>query len=369
MELDILHLATSNVAGIALRLVQAERAAGLRSRLVTLTPSLQRFGDDICLNAPWTQAGWHRLTYPLRGIEPMAHRRADRGVIPFQRPDPWPFSWLSAARDRLWLKRLDAAVSPAERESVKLMVLHGGRGITRSGIEVRRAVERGIPLVLFYYGQDLRMIGADRWIDSHAALGFTFEFDHTLYHPDLHFLFYPYELESLPPRRATGGSLPRVAHAPTKRAYKGSQAIVPVLEKLAAEGLLEMVLIEGRPHAEALEIKASCDLVIDQLTDLGYGLNAVEALGMGIPVMTQLEPDFAALLGDHPILHVTAETLESRLREWLTGWTGDRSPDAHCLAWVRERHAISAVTARIADVVREKRPSDLSGWPNPALCG
>lgn len=75
----------------------------------------------------------------------------------------------------------------------------------------------------------------------------------------------------------------RIAHSPTKRAYKGSDVFVRAVKALQSRGLaVEMVMIEGRSHGEALRLKATCDAVFDSFW-LGLQGSGLEAGAMGLP--------------------------------------------------------------------------------------
>jgi hypothetical protein len=76
----------------------------------------------------------------------------------------------------------------------------------------------------------------------------------------------------------------RIGHAPTDRAIKSTDAFLAACEKLADTHPVEVVLIEGKTWAECLKSKGTCDVYFDQVL-LGYGNNAIEAWGMGIPVV------------------------------------------------------------------------------------
>jgi len=76
----------------------------------------------------------------------------------------------------------------------------------------------------------------------------------------------------------------KIAHSPTNRAVKGSHYIIQALENLKKSHPIEIILIEGMPNKEALEICKQADLVIDQVLVGWYGGFAVEAMRMGKPV-------------------------------------------------------------------------------------
>jgi len=79
----------------------------------------------------------------------------------------------------------------------------------------------------------------------------------------------------------------RIVQCPTDNppVYKSTAALEAAVAKLRAEGMdIELVVVRDRPWAEAMAIKATADIYFDQVK-LGYGCNAVEAWGMGIPVI------------------------------------------------------------------------------------
>lgn len=92
----------------------------------------------------------------------------------------------------------------------------------------------------------------------------------------------------------------RVAHAPTFRTLKGTAALERAIVQLQDEGLpVELDIIEQVSWAECLRRKAAADVFVDQLL-LGYGCNAIEAWGMGLPVIAGVDPERAASM-NHPI--------------------------------------------------------------------
>lgn len=110
----------------------------------------------------------------------------------------------------------------------------------------------------------------------------------------------------------------RIAHSPTDRWLKGTDAVLEAVERLADRGLpVELDLIEGVTWQECLARKAQADILVDQLR-LGYGLSAIEAWGMGIPVVAGVEdPGTRARMvetfGSLPFMDATPDTLTDRL--------------------------------------------------------
>lgn len=94
----------------------------------------------------------------------------------------------------------------------------------------------------------------------------------------------------------------RLAHAPTNRAAKGSDAVfnaVEILQKEYGKDKIVLDCIENIPHSAAVARYAQCHLVIDQLRVGWYGALAVEAMRLGKPTLVYLrEEDFHFLPTD-----------------------------------------------------------------------
>lgn len=156
------------------------------------------------------------------------------------------------------------------------------------------------PLVITHHGTRFRNRPADVLAEqrAHGAIGLAATLDLWLLAPDeLEWLPAPYDLDWLVNfrgdcRRDDGDPL-RIGHAPTNRAIKSTAAFLAACDKLGRETPVEVVLIEGQSWAECLRLKARCDVYYDQVT-LGYGNNAIEAWGMGCPVVAGAADDTLA---------------------------------------------------------------------------
>lgn len=156
------------------------------------------------------------------------------------------------------------------------------------------------PILLHHHGSLLRQQYKDllNWAYRHNAVQAVSTVDLMRYSPELHWLPTAYDVDWLQefgrehrgaPRRAT-----RVVSAPTNRTYKSTDALEVAVAQLQRDGLdVELVIIEGMPWLDAMQIKATADIYFDQVAyDIGdkhypggYGCNAIEAWGMGIPVI------------------------------------------------------------------------------------
>ena len=119
---------------------------------------------------------------------------------------------------------------------------------------------------------------------ARKAIGLASTLDLWLMAPDdLEWLPAPYDGEWLRSFRKPADVL-TIAHAPTNRKIKSTAAFEAACDRLAKLIPIRVLVIENQPWTECLRLKGQADIYFDQ-TQLGYGNNAIEAWGMGIPVI------------------------------------------------------------------------------------
>lgn len=122
-----------------------------------------------------------------------------------------------------------------------------------------------------------------------------------------------------------------VAHAPTHRGVKGTPLILDACRGLQAEGInFELDLIEGVTRAQARARYERADLVVDQLLAGWYGGVAVEVMALGRPTIAYLrQGDLdclpAEMRAQLPVIEATPATITEVLRRWLTERRGELS--------------------------------------------
>jgi glycosyltransferase involved in cell wall biosynthesis len=114
----------------------------------------------------------------------------------------------------------------------------------------------------------------------------------------------------------------RIVHAPTNREIKGTEHVLAAVERLRGRHDVELRLVEGLPHAEAMQLYRDADLVIDQLRIGWYGGFAVEAMAMGKPVVCHIADEDLELVPEAmrralPIVRATPESLPDVLDDLL----------------------------------------------------
>lgn len=114
--------------------------------------------------------------------------------------------------------------------------------------------------------------------------------------------------------------LVHIATSPTDRSLKGTDVLEASVARLAARGLpVALDVIESVLWPECLARKARADVFVDQF-ELGYGLSAVEAWGMGLPVVAgvtdpEVRARMVARFGGLPFIDARPDTLDEILAE------------------------------------------------------
>jgi len=114
----------------------------------------------------------------------------------------------------------------------------------------------------------------------------------------------------------------RVLHSPNHRGVKGTEFLVAAVETLRAEGLdVELVLLERVQNHEVLARMRTADILAEQFVMQFHGLNGIEGLAMGLPVLANLTMDDYlqvlrrfSFLDECPVVAAAPETLTDVLR-------------------------------------------------------
>ncbi|RTZ94405.1 MAG: hypothetical protein DSY36_03585, partial [Candidatus Neomarinimicrobiota bacterium] len=191
-----------------------------------------------------------------------------------------------------------------------------------------------------YHGQDLRTRGVLQEIDKASKLNMTSEVDLLNKHPDMKYMFLPFDTNQFSPNVVLNDPI-RICHCPSNRYYKGSDAIIPICEKLVEEQKIEFILLENKPFEEVQSIKQTCDILIDQVHNRGgwgYGMNSVEALAMGLCCVTELVPEYVGFIPDHPFVNVTGDTLYETLVDLISNNEKIKEYQQKGQSWVQNHH-------------------------------
>jgi glycosyltransferase involved in cell wall biosynthesis len=338
--MKILHIAAEHVSG-TLSLFQAEhRRRGNECRYVTFFHSRYQFPEDVCLNLPFMpDKRWvrfvKRAVMGLGGANP--HRvRAEHP--PLWNPPSLEKS-LFALRDRFLRPHLEAAIEKYRLDDFDIYHLDGGLEFYRDARFLKKRIAAGKKVVCFYHGTDLRNRGILPAIDELTHLRLTSEWDLLELDPRLEYLYLPVDVSRLPAKKSESQRGIKICHA-ARNIYKGTKHLVRVVHELQRKYDIELILLRNLPYKDALKAKSECDIFVDQLTNeggWGYGMSSVEALAMGMPVVTNIPPQMLDKLTDSPFVLATSENLADVLtpliqdkqrmaeigkkgQQWVTRW-------------------------------------------------
>jgi glycosyltransferase involved in cell wall biosynthesis len=170
-------------------------------------------------------------------------------------------------------------------------------------------------------------------------------------------------LDDWHPSPTEPGDVLRVAHAPSKRAVKGTQAVLDAVESLRGRGVpVELDLIEGVPNAEARQRYAAADVVVDQLRVGWYGMFAIESMALAKPVVVYLDEQGAAETEEAFGLELPlVRADESSIVDVLAGLVEVRAelPELgrRSREYVERVHAHTAVARRVLEIYERVMPA------------
>jgi hypothetical protein len=315
------------VAGIPRALAAAEREVGLDS--------------------------WSVSFYPNAAGEHADETVFDRTMSPLQR---------EARRWRLVRRALNdfdvvhfnfgLSLMPSSHSTANGGIRRSLYGLYARGFEFRDLAwlkRRGKAIVVSFLGDDARQVDVSRTIFdiTHAAGAPTHDDDRKrraiaafartadrifAVNPDLlHFLpdraeFLPYAAVDLRAWKVleTSNEVPRVVHAPSDRAVKGTRFVLEAVQQLQSDGVrFEFELVEGRTRSEARHAYERADLLVDQLLAGWYGTLAVELMALGKPVVAfvrqgDLHYIPPQMRDDLPIVSAMPESIYDVLKHLLT---------------------------------------------------
>jgi hypothetical protein len=148
-----------------------------------------------------------------------------------------------------------------------------------------------------------------------------------------------------------------VGHAPTNRDLKSTEKLLEACDKLG----VRVRLIERKTWHQCLTEKGQVDVLFDQ-TQLGYGHNAIEAWGMGIPVIAgapartlqRMTETFGLLpfLDAHDSVESIARAIEVLMLPEGAAYWGNRGLQ-HVTHWHDGRESVARLT-RIYEGLAER---------------
>ena len=206
------------------------------------------------------------------------------------------------------------------------------------------------PKVMYHLGEEFRL-NAEGYMARCRSEGIpqlVTTFDLLAYGPDLAWLPMVCDTERMERERQAYRPGPRVRVMQTPAARGPNYT--DEFEALMAGVDVDLDIVEGVPWAESLRRKAQADILFDSF-DSWYGLSAIEAMGMGVPVVcgtdgTGTDARIVRILGDLPYLAVRRDTVAERIALFEPGLRANYAQRGREI--VERFHAEAKVVERLA---------------------
>jgi glycosyltransferase involved in cell wall biosynthesis len=144
---------------------------------------------------------------------------------------------------------------------------------------------------------------------------------------------------------------PLVVHAPSNLEKKGTRLVVEACEQLP----VDLDVVHGVPHDEAVERFKRADIVVDQLHYLWHGVFAIESMAYGKPVVTHLDADAVRQTEEGfgvkvPIVAATKDDLVEKLRPLVESFELRKRLGQEGRAYVERVHDLDKVADRFIEI-------------------
>ncbi|MFQ5498607.1 MAG: hypothetical protein ACE5FH_02950 [Candidatus Zixiibacteriota bacterium] len=355
--MKILYISPENYTGVLNLFIKGHRELGHESMLITFFRAKNLYEEDTCLELPFVgHQNWFVTFKKLIGAGSLKIPETGTNERIFWEPG-FVERQLLKVRDKMWTPIIEKAAKEHSFWDYDIFHLEGGMSFFRDGRDIFSLKKAGKKIVSSYHGLDLRMRGAVKPIWDATDLHVTCEFDLYQRYPEVEYLFLPFDADAVPRANPPAGKI-RICHAPRIRSVKGTNRIIRVIEELERVLPVELVLIENKSHSEAIRLKASSHIAIDQIAsgEMGYGVNSLESLAMGISTVTNLSPAYQDFIPDHPFILAEPNTLKKVLRELILDTDMRRMYAEKGPPWIRKRHHWLSVARYMHSLYRDR------GW-------
>ncbi len=356
---SVLHIAPENTAGVPYNVMNMQNMFGMKARLLTFYKIPYDFPEDVCLNLPlprskvamkWREFKQANLQNKVKEdhIDIWTH-------LPYFSPKNQAEKAYMKLRENRNKPKFLKALEEMEPDSFDIIHFDGGIDFFSDSHLAKAFKLKGKKIVNCYFGDDLRTRGIVREMDEISDLNLTFEYDHTLRHPNINFLFFPFDNSNIPyidDKVYNSGNKIRIIHSPTHRIVKGTPEIIAAIDKVKQHKDIEFLLIENTPREELLKIKETCHIAIDQIGNrggTGYGINSLETLSMGLPTITGMNCGMDTWLPENPFIAADKDTLAERIIELVDSAELRQAKREASRKWVDKYHSYRSVFAKLTE--------------------
>ena len=244
------------------------------------------------------------------------------------------------------------------------------------GVDVKLLRKKQKPFVIEFWGSDIRLYELERkrnpyftgdnatnqerkrnrlkfWSDHTDEVIFS---DHSAdiflkpYFKKIHVVGQRIDTKRfLPNYPSPENTKPKIVHAPSVKATKGTEYVTAAIEKLRKMGMdFEYIEVFGVTHKEAIEIFNQADIIIDQLLMGSHGAFACEAMALGKPVICYILDELLGTYPDgFPVVNANPDTIAAVLEELLCSPEKRYEIGMKSRAYVEKVHDIRVVAKKL----------------------
>lgn len=342
--MKILYISPENTVGTLSIWKKAHEEQGNECNFITLYKTRHRYDEGICFNLPLISSKIfyrtirHNYYKIYRGS--LGDYKEKLGNPPIWKPNSNFEQYFFKFRDWIWHFKIEPYIEKYNLYSYDIYHFEWGLEFYRDCRFAKKLIKLNKKIVCTYHGQDLRTRGVIKDIDTISLLNLTSEFDLLKKHPNINYLFLPYNTQQDISNIKINSPI-RIFHNPSNRYYKGSDIIIPICEELSKNPNVEFIFIENKSHKRAEQIKRSCDILIDQIGNrggLGYGMNSIEALSMGLCCITELTKNYEKFIPDHPFINANSKTLLDQIKYLINNPNKILEIKQKSINWVNKYH-------------------------------
>jgi hypothetical protein len=288
---------------------------------------------------------------PWANVQALRRRGVDARLVVFERYRLHPEADWSLDRPNGFARRQLVQWRALARLLPRTDVFHFYFGLTLVPRSVQFPILRATrrKSVFHYLGSDIRgRTPAELAFGRRADAQVVGSYDAIRWVPEAQVIPPGVDVAAIEPAPPSNRLRPRVLHAPSSRRRKGTEHVIT-----ACEGLdVDLEIVEGLHHEEALRRFSEADIVVDQLNAGWYGLFAIECMALGKPVLTYLHGEAVQRTEEAfgvrvPIVNATKETLRTRIAELAAEPERRQQAGAAGRAYVERVHDLERVTDRL----------------------
>ena len=172
--------------------------------------------------------------------------------------------------------------------------------------------------------------------------------------PKFFFIYQRIDCKSFIPKYpSTENVKPLIIHSPSKIVTKGSNIILPLIEKLKKEYDFEFKILHDVSRAEVLEAMQRADI---QIILGGYGMAAMEAMSFGKPVISCIMKEVfeIGLSMECPIVNCNPDNVEAELIRLITSPVLRNEIGKKSRAFVEKFHDVDIITDQLSTIYRNE---------------